>query len=115
MADSEIQTKKGIKDMAKTIEEIRAELQETKIDGYVIPEGNDAFARLRLKAIKFCHKLFKKNPKAFPSMMIADLASLHAEFKKNGDFSYIVIDTFDVGFYRGYMFAKAELEGKKEQ
>lgn len=96
--------------MKKSIEEIRAELLKDKIDGYVIPDVGERLLRDRVKANEFCQSRFLENPHSTHDFTLSDYADMHREFSANGELFYIVRDMFNLGYYRGYMKAKAEMK-----
>ena len=102
--------------MKRTSEEVRTELLKDMPEGYVIPDDNDKLQNARLKAKQFCSKRFNKNMQSVYYLNNNDYRSLWHEMKTNGDLFYIIHAAFEIGYYRGYKRAEAEIKAKlKEQ
>lgn len=95
--------------MSENIDKLRTELAERIGNDYKVKKGQDSLIRARVNAKRFLEKRFKKNPKISDSLKLAEIRHLAEEYKDNGSFVAAAVESYDLGFYRGYMKAMKEI------
>lgn len=96
--------------MKKNIDEVKKELSERIANGYKLSGENEALLRSRLRAKNFLDKRFKVNHRVSDTLKLNEIKTLAEEYMENGELSVIIAECYDLGFYKGYMKAKAEMK-----